>query len=158
MTLNRKHIWHESEFYFFFHTCVIILESWLWVGISQTWVFQYITCLPVCQQLLARWLKQNYEGYWFLCFSEHWNCLACWGWEEMPTKEQKGWRTFCNTASNRSGVQPSAERERRTGAKIQRSKQKEEKFEARKHNSLHNSSSVGGWAKEKKRKAETRKN
>lgn len=71
----------------------------------------------------------------------------------MPTKEQKGWRTFCNTASNRSSVQPSAERERRTGAKIQRSKQKEEKIKARKDNSLHDSSSVGGWDKEKKKKS-----
>lgn len=51
---------------------------------------------------------------------------AGWGWEEMPAKEQKGWRTFYNTASNRGSVQPSAERERGTGAKTKDGNRKKE--------------------------------
>lgn len=74
----------------------------------------------------------------------------------MATKEQKGWRALYDTAPSRGSVQPSAEGEG-DRSQNQRSIQKEEKFKAGKDILLHNSSSVGGWEKEKG-EAENRKN
>lgn len=126
------------------------LESQLPVGISQTCLFaihHLFACPPTATGTLAKVKLQRLSIPMFQRTLRLFSVLGVGG--EMPTKEQRGGK-HCITQPHTTAVS-----ERGDGSQKQRSKQKEEKCKAGKDILLCNSSSVGGWEKEKKRQLKT---